>query len=130
MGSRSGGNRAASAPVLSYCRKPFTYRMVVVAGVQEARGSPTMNQTDQETIATIALLAALADGTQTQEETAQLAEVFKRLGMTQLDEEARRASAGTLALKDLAPRLSGEEARKMAYDTALAVIHSDGAANP
>ena len=36
-----------------------------------------MNQTDQETIATIALLAALADGTQTQEETAQLAEVFQ-----------------------------------------------------
>ncbi|HSE66397.1 MAG TPA: TerB family tellurite resistance protein, partial [Gemmatimonadales bacterium] len=89
-----------------------------------------MNQTDQETIATIALLAALADGTQTQEESAQLAEVFQRLGMTQLDEEARRAGAGKVELKDLAARLSGEDARKMAYDTALAVIHSDGAANP
>ena len=55
-----------------------------------------MNQTDQETIATIALLAALADGTQTPEEGAQLAEVFKRLGMTQLDEEARRASTGKM----------------------------------
>ena len=89
-----------------------------------------MNQTDQETIATLALLAALADGTQTPEESAQLAEVFKRLGMTQLDEQARRASTGKIDLQELAARLSGEDARKMAYDTALAVIHSDGAANP
>ena len=88
-----------------------------------------MNQTDQETVATIALLAALADGTQTKEETAQLSEVFKRLGMNQLDEEARRASAGQLDLQQLAARLSADDARKMAYDTALAVIHSDGAAN-
>jgi len=89
-----------------------------------------MNQIDQETIATIALLAALADGTQTPEESAQLAEVFKRLGMTQLDEQAHRASTGNIDLQELAARLSGEDARKMAYDTALAVIHSDGAANP
>ncbi|HEY7027025.1 MAG TPA: TerB family tellurite resistance protein [Gemmatimonadales bacterium] len=88
-----------------------------------------MNQTDQETVATIALLAAMADGTQTKEETAQLAEVFQRLGINQLDEEARRATAGQLNLPQLAARLSGDEARKMAYDTALAVIHSDGAAN-
>ncbi len=89
-----------------------------------------MNQTDHQTIATIALLAALADGTQTKEESTQLAEVFTRLGMSQLDAEARQAAAGQLDLKQLAERLSGDDARRMAYDTALAVIHSDGAANP
>ena len=87
-----------------------------------------MNQKDRELIAAIAMLAALADGSQTEAETAQLKGVFAKLGLNDLDATAQQAAAGRLQATDLAQGLSDDEARRLAYDTALAICHADGAA--
>jgi uncharacterized protein (DUF697 family)/tellurite resistance protein len=87
-----------------------------------------MNQSDHQAIATIALMAALADGTAQPAEQQQLQATLDRLGITNLDGVAREVIAGGLAPADVARKLSDDEARRLAYETALAVCHADGPA--
>ena len=88
-----------------------------------------INEQDREPIVTIAFLAANADGRSSAEEQDQLRAVLGRLGMADLDNVAERVVAGQLRLADVAAKLSGPEARRLAYETALAVCHADGPAN-
>jgi uncharacterized protein (DUF697 family)/tellurite resistance protein len=88
-----------------------------------------MNDSDRDPIVTIALLASLADGNASAEEARQLQSSLTRLGMGKLDGVAERVSAGQIQLADVARRLSDDEARRLAYETALVVCHADGSLN-
>jgi uncharacterized protein (DUF697 family)/tellurite resistance protein len=74
-------------------------------------------------------MAALADGGATAEERARLASLASELGVADFDALAGRVSMGTLRATDLAARLSDDEARRAAYETAVAVCNADGAAS-
>jgi uncharacterized protein (DUF697 family)/tellurite resistance protein len=88
-----------------------------------------MNQSDREPIITIALLAALCDGQTTDSEKAQLERSLKDLGVSSAEGIAARVAMGQLHLTDITSRLSDDEARRLAYETATIVCHSDGPAN-
>ncbi|HEY6208861.1 MAG TPA: DUF533 domain-containing protein [Gemmatimonadales bacterium] len=88
-----------------------------------------MNETDHEPIVTIAFLAAMADGRASPEELSQLRSALGRLGVTNLDAVAERAAKGQVPLSDVIRQLSGDDARHLAYETALVVCHADGPVN-
>lgn len=85
-----------------------------------------MNDLDQKVIVTIALAAALADGRQDPREATALKAVADAAGITDLDGLARDIAAGTLRPADLARQLSDDQARRLAYQTALVACHADG----
>jgi len=88
-----------------------------------------MNETDHEPIVTVAFLAAMADGRASPEELSQLRSALGRLGMTNLDAVAERVVKGQVPLGDVTRQLSGDDARRLAYETALVVCHADGPVN-
>ena len=88
-----------------------------------------MNETDHEPIVTVAFLAAMADGRASPEELSQLRSALGRLGMTNLDAVAERVAKGQVPLDDVTQQLSGDDARRLAYETALVVCHADGPVN-
>lgn len=88
-----------------------------------------MNQSDREPIIAIALLAALCDGQTTDKEKAQLERSLKELGASSAEQMAAQVAAGQLRLHDITGRLSDDEARRLAYETATIVCHSDGPIN-
>jgi uncharacterized protein (DUF697 family)/tellurite resistance protein len=88
-----------------------------------------MNERDHQPIVTIAFLAALADGRTTPDEDQELRAALGRLGIKDVDAVAQRGAGDPAALIQLAGRLSDEAARRLAYETALVVCHSDGSLN-
>lgn len=88
-----------------------------------------MNDSDHETIVTVAYLAALADGRTAPEEDTELRAALGRLGVRDVDAVAQRGAGARAPLADLARRLSDDDARRLAYDTALVVCHADGPLN-
>ncbi|HWA56222.1 MAG TPA: TerB family tellurite resistance protein [Gemmatimonadales bacterium] len=88
-----------------------------------------MNDADREAIITIALLAALSDGQTTAQEKAQLERTLAELGAGSAEQIAARVAMGQLRLADVTGRLSDDEARRLAYQTATIVCGSDGPVN-
>ena len=88
-----------------------------------------MNERDHETIVTVAYLAALADGRTAPAEHEELRAALGRLGVADVDAVAQRGSAVRAPLADLARQLSGDDARRLAFETALVVCHADGPLN-
>jgi uncharacterized protein (DUF697 family)/tellurite resistance protein len=88
-----------------------------------------MNERDQTPIVTIAFLAALSDGRTTPEEDRELRATLGKLGIADVDAVAHRGASDPATLKQVAVRLSGDEARRKAYETALVVCHADGSLN-
>lgn len=88
-----------------------------------------MNETDHEPIVTIAFLAAMADGQASPDERSRLRAALTRLGIANLDAIAQRVAQRQLPLAELTRQLSDDEARRLAYETALAVCHADGPVN-
>jgi uncharacterized protein (DUF697 family)/tellurite resistance protein len=84
-----------------------------------------MTEQDHEAIVTIACLAAQADGRTTPDEQLRLRAAAARFGIHEFD--AAEPVEGTLS--DLSRRLSGDDARRLAYETAVAVCHADGPPN-
>jgi uncharacterized protein (DUF697 family)/tellurite resistance protein len=89
-----------------------------------------MNSQDAHTIIAIAALAALADGNQSEAERASIAGAATRLGISSDDPLVHAAMQGDVDIDSLASRLSSDEARVAAYDTASAVCHADGELTP
>jgi uncharacterized protein (DUF697 family)/tellurite resistance protein len=85
-----------------------------------------MNPQDAHTIIAIAALAALADGNQSEAERATIAGAATRLGISSDDPLVHAAMQGDVDISTLASRLSSDDARVAAYDTASAVCHADG----
>lgn len=88
-----------------------------------------MNNSDYSYIVVIARLASIADGHSGATEQAAIDALLERAGNPDVSDLWRRASSGDLKIGDLAGQLSDEEARRLAYETALAVCHADGLAN-
>lgn len=88
-----------------------------------------MNPNDYPSIVAIAMLAASADGNAGPAEQAAIDAVVSRIGSPDISRLAEQVSSGNLGIRDLAPKLSDDEARKFAYEVALAVCHADGSAN-
>jgi tellurite resistance protein len=88
-----------------------------------------MKDRDHETIVTVAYLAALADGRTAPAEDQELRAALGRLGVTDVDAVAQRGSAVRAPLADLARQLSDDDARRLAFETALVVCHADGPLN-
>lgn len=89
-----------------------------------------MTETEQQAVIAVALLATVADGRAAPEEKASLEAAIGRLGTTDLETVARKVSAGNLQVADVARDLTTDESRSLAYQTALAICHADGALNP
>jgi uncharacterized protein (DUF697 family)/tellurite resistance protein len=81
--------------------------------------------TEQQAIISIALMAALADGQQSDAETASLAAVAKEFGEDLFSEVA----SGDVTLESQVALLTTPEAKQHALETAIAVCHADGTTN-
>ena len=89
-----------------------------------------MRTTDHAPLIAIAMLAARADGTVDGTEQRAVDAVVARLGNPDVTRLVQQVSAGQLRVADLASRLSDDEARRVAYEGALAIVNADGSANP
>lgn len=87
-----------------------------------------MTPTDAEVIITIAAQAAVADGNRSAAELAQISAAATRLGLTNAEAIVQRAAAAPEDILTLAESLSSDEARRAAYEIAVAVCNSDGVA--
>ena len=89
-----------------------------------------MNADDASRITQIALMAAMADGQISAEEQRELASVANRLGVPAATTAIDQPVAARQGIGVLAASLSDAEARRTAYEVALAVCTVDGAPNP
>ena len=89
-----------------------------------------MNTTDRAPLIAIAMLAARADGRTDSAEQAAVDAVAAKMGSPDVSRLAEQAAGGRLRAADLAARLSDDEARRTAYDGALAICNADGPADP
>ena len=89
-----------------------------------------MQTTDHAPLIAIAMLAARADGSVDSAEQRAVDAVVARVGNPDVTRLAQQVAAGQLRVADLASRLSDDEARRVAYEGALAIVNADGAANP
>lgn len=85
-----------------------------------------MTLTDAEIIITIAAQAAVADGTRNATELAQISAAATRLGLSNAEAVVERASRDHEDVRALAESLSSDEARRAAYEIAVAVCNADG----
>jgi len=88
-----------------------------------------MNTTDRAPLIAIAMLAARADGSTDSAEQAAVNAVVTRMGSPDVSRLAEQVAAGQLKAADLAAKLSDDEARRTAYEGALAICNADGPAN-
>ena len=88
-----------------------------------------MNTTDHAPLIAIAMLAARADGRIDSTEQQAVDAVVARIGNPDVTRLAQQVAAGQLRVADLASRLSDDEARRVAYEGALAICNSDGVVN-
>lgn len=87
-----------------------------------------MRDDDREPLATIALIAAFADGFRAPEEVAQLKAIAAEIGGGDYDTIARQVLSGKSSLGAVVARLSDDEARRKAYELAVSVVYADGVA--
>jgi uncharacterized protein (DUF697 family)/tellurite resistance protein len=88
-----------------------------------------MKTIDHAPLIAIAILAARADGSVDNAEQRAVDAVVARTGNPDVTCLAQQVAAGQLRVADLASRLSDDEARRVAYEGALAIINADGSAN-
>ncbi len=88
-----------------------------------------MQTTDHAPLIAIAMLAARADGAVDSAEQRAVDAVVARTGNPDVTRLAQQVAAGQLRVADLASRLSDDEARRVAYEGALAIVNADGPAN-
>jgi len=88
-----------------------------------------MKTIDHTPLIAIAILAARADGSVDSAEQRAIDAVVARTGSPDITSLAQQVAAGQLRVADLASRLSDDEARRVAYEGALAIINADGSAN-
>src|SRR5215470_12308905 len=89
-----------------------------------------MNADDAPRIAQIALMAAMADGVISPDEQRELGSIATRLGVPAATTALEQPEAARQGIGVLAASLSDVEARRTAYEVALAVCSVDGPPNP
>ena len=93
--------------------------------------TPALAPTDAElnSVLTIAMHAAFADGAKDERERARLREIAAKIGGDRIDLDAldRRAPDGSLHLAGIVAPLSTPAIRRYAYEVAVSVAAADGA---
>ncbi|HTO73931.1 MAG TPA: DUF533 domain-containing protein [Gemmatimonadales bacterium] len=89
-----------------------------------------MQPSDYPALVAIAMLASRADGHTEAAEQVAIDAMVAKIGSPDVSRLAQQVAAGGIRVADLAGKLSDDEARKLAYETAVAVCHADGGANP
>jgi len=89
-----------------------------------------MKTTDHAPLIAIAVMAARADGLVDSAEQRAVDAVVARTDHPDVTGLLQQVTAGQLQVANLASRLSDDEARRAAYESALSVINADGSANP
>jgi tellurite resistance protein/uncharacterized protein (DUF697 family) len=89
-----------------------------------------MNADDASRITQIALMAAMADGQISADEQRELTSVASRLGVPAATTAIDQPAAARQGIGILAASLSDADARRTAYEVALAVCSVDGPPNP
>jgi len=85
-----------------------------------------MKTTDHAPLIAIAMLAARADGVVDSAEQTAVDAVVARVGNPDVTSLAQQVAAGQLRVTDLASSLSDDDARRAAYEWALAITNADG----
>jgi uncharacterized protein (DUF697 family)/tellurite resistance protein len=85
--------------------------------------------TDAEIIITIAAQAAVIDGKRDDNELSQISAAAARLGLANADAVVKHAIAHPADVTTLLASLSNDEARRAAYEIAVAVCNADGTAD-
>jgi uncharacterized protein (DUF697 family) len=88
-----------------------------------------MTLKDAEVIIAIAAQAAVADGNRSAGELAEITAAASRLGLANADAVVQRAAAAPQDILVLAESLSSDDARRAAYEIAVAVCNIDGVAD-
>ncbi len=88
-----------------------------------------MNTTDRAPLIAIAMLAARADGATDSAEQRAVQAVIDRLGAPDVTRLAEQVAGGQIRVADLAARLSDDDARRIAYEGALAICRADKVIN-
>src|SRR5215471_796953 len=88
-----------------------------------------MKDTDHAPLIAIVMKAARADGRVDSVEQQAVDAIVARIGNPDVSVLAQQVAAGQLRISDLASRLSDDEARRGAYEGALAIVNADGTAN-
>lgn len=87
-----------------------------------------MQPSDYPPLIAISMLAARADGRMDPSETSAIDAVVAKIGSPDVSRLAQQVAGGQLRIADLASKLSSDEARRLAYESAAAVCSADGAA--
>ena len=87
-----------------------------------------MNDTEIRAFLTVALMAALADGANDERERAALKDLAGRLGEGRIDltDVYDDVLVRKIPIADAVQPLTTTEARRQAYETAVAAAHADG----
>lgn len=88
-----------------------------------------MNASDRAPLVAIAILAARADGQSQPQEQSTIDAVVQRIGSPDVSRLTEQVMSSQVQLTSITARLSDDEARRLAYETAVAVCHADGALN-
>ena len=88
-----------------------------------------MNTSDRAPLVAIAILAARADGQSQAQEQSTIDAVVAKIGSPDVSRLTEQVMSSQVQLSSITARLSDDEARQLAYETALAVCHADGALN-
>jgi uncharacterized membrane protein YebE (DUF533 family) len=89
-----------------------------------------MRPSDHPPLVAIAMLAARADGRADPAERRPIDAFVERIGSPDVSRLAAQVDGGQVRVAELAAKLSDDEARRLAYETALAVCNADGASGP
>ncbi|MHB8521855.1 MAG: YcjF family protein [Limisphaerales bacterium] len=87
----------------------------------------TMNEQEETAVVSICILAAFADGTQSEVERAQIKRIVDRFSDQRLDVSAvyQEVLAGKVSLDEVVIRLQSASAKALAYEMAVCVCHAD-----
>lgn len=88
-----------------------------------------MNEQEEKAVVSICILAAFADGTQSEAERAQIKRIVDRFSDQRLDVSAayQEVLAGKVSLDEVVSHLQSASARALAYEMAVCVCHADDA---
>ncbi len=88
-----------------------------------------MNETEQKAVVTLCILAAFADGAQSETERTQIQKILEGFSNDTLDLTAayQEALVGKVTLTEVADRLQSPASKMLAYEMAVCVCHADGA---
>lgn len=89
-----------------------------------------MSPSSAAPLVALAMMAARADGQTVAAEDAAIQAVIARLGSPDVTRLTEQVATRNLRVADLAARITDPDDRRLAYETALAVCHADGVANP